>query len=123
MKKMLVSLVAAFAFAATGCTSVQTAKVNSADIASSSDAVAIVQATEIGMNLLWGFVPIADANLDSVVNKSLIAEAKAMGGNKVEIVSMYATNPDQFPYNFQPILYLPGLLNIQVAYATGLAVK
>lgn len=123
MKKMLVSLVAAFAFAAVGCSSVETAKVNSADIASSSDAVAIIQASELGMNLLWGFVPIADANLDSVVNKSLIAEAKAMGGNKVEIVSMFATNPDQFPFNFQPILYLPGLLNIQYAYATGLAVK
>lgn len=123
MKKMVVALAAALALASVACTSVQTAKVNSGDIAASSDAVAVVQATELGFNLLWGFVPIADANLDSVVNKSLIAEAKAMGGNKVEIVSMFSTNPDQFPFNFQPILYVPGLLNLQLAYASGLAVK
>jgi hypothetical protein len=123
MKKMVVSLVAALSLALVACTSVESAKVNSADIASSSDAVAVIQATELGFNLLWGFVPLADPSFDSVVNKSLIAEAKAMGGNKVEIVSMFRMNPDQFPFNFMPMLYLPGLLNINMAYATGVAVK
>ena len=41
-----------------------------------------------------------------------------MGGNKVEIVSMFRMNPDQFPFNF-----MPGLVNLNIAYATGLAVK
>ena len=118
MKKILVSLAAALSFALVACSSVQTAKVNSADIASSSDAVAIVQATELGFNALFGFVPLADASLDSVVNKTLIAEAKAMGGNKVEIVTMFRMNPDQFPF-----FLMNGILNVQVAMATGLAVK
>jgi ABC-type sugar transport system substrate-binding protein len=108
MKKMVISLVAALSLALVACT---------------SDAVAVIQATELGFNLLWGFVPLADPSFDSVVNKSLIAEAKAMGGNKVEIVSMFRMNPDQFPFNFMPTLYLPGLLNLNMAYATGVAVK
>ena len=123
MKKMLVSLVAALSLALLACTSIESAKVNSADIASASDAVAVVQATQLGLNLLWGFVPLADPSLDAVVNKTLIAEAKAMGGNKVEIISMLRMNPNQFPFNFMPFLYIPGLLNLNVAYATGLAVK
>ena len=123
MKKILLVVAAGLSLAAMACTSVESAKVNSADIASSSDAVAVIQATELGLNLLWGFVPIADPTLDSVVNKTLVAEAKAMGGNKVEIVSMFRMNPDQFPFNFMPILYVPGLVNMNMAYATGLAVK
>jgi len=123
MKKMLVSVAAALTLALMACTSVESAKLNSADIASSSDAVAVVQGTELGLNLLWGFVPLADPTLDSVVNKTLVAEAKAMGGNKVEIVSMIRLNPDQFPFNFMPTLYIPGLLNMNFAMATGLAVK
>lgn len=116
MKKMLVFLAAAFALALVACTSVESAKVNSADIASSSDAVAVVQATKIGFSIIFSFVPIIEASPDDVVNKLLVAEAKALGGNKVELVDMMAMHPNQFPTSLS-------IVNPALVLATGIAVK
>ena len=52
MKKILLVMAAGLSLAAMACTSVESAKVNSADIASSSDAVAVIQTTELNLNLL-----------------------------------------------------------------------
>lgn len=116
MKKLVIALAAALAIALVACTSVETAKVNSADIASSSDAVAIVQATQFGFSIIFSFVPLAEASLDDVVNKTLVAEAKAMGGNKVELISMGGMHPDQFPTSLS-------IVNPALMMASGLAVK
>jgi outer membrane lipoprotein SlyB len=116
MKNLVIALAAALALALTACMSTDVAKVNSADIASSSDAVAIVQATQFGFAIIFSFVPIAESTLDETVNKTLVAEAKAMGGNKVEIIDMMGIHPDQFPMSLS-------LVNPSIMMATGLAVK
>ena len=116
MKKLVITVAAALSIALLACTSVETAKVNSGDIASSSDAVAVVQATQLGFSIIFSFVPIAEASLDDVVNKTLVAEAKALGGNKVEIVDMMGIHPDQFPISL-------GIVNPGIMMASGVAVK
>src|SRR5688572_4687252 len=86
MKKFLVALVAALSITALACTSVESAKVDAATIASNGDAVAVVQAVSIGLCLIFHFVVITESNLDTVVNKLLVTEAKALGGNKVQLL-------------------------------------
>lgn len=118
MKKYLLSLMAAFSICvATGCSSVESAKVDGSTIASHGEAVAVIQATNLGLYLLFNFIPVFESNLDTVVNKLLVTEAKALGGNKVELLTAF-----EMPKSGIFALTSPFAL-VAPAYASGVAVK
>lgn len=83
MKKTVLAVIAAFGMSA--CTSVEHATVSGNEIAANGEAVAVIQATAIGLTAIFHMVDIVTADLDVVVNKLLVAEAKAMGANKVDL--------------------------------------
>jgi len=118
MKKFLVAMIAALSITALACTSVESAKVDPATIAANGEAVAVVQATTLGLCLIFHFVPITESNLDTVINKVLVAEAKALGGNKVDLKGFF-----EMPHG--SILFQLGhnILNVDPAFAEGVVVK
>ena len=79
MKKLLAAVVAAFALASPACTSIESTRVDGATIASEGEAVAVIQATTVGFSALFHIATFNEASLDIVINKLLIAEAKAKG--------------------------------------------
>ncbi|MHB8877152.1 MAG: hypothetical protein ACYC8T_25935 [Myxococcaceae bacterium] len=83
MKKAFFAVVLAAALAA--CTSVETATVSGSEIAANGEAVAVIQASAIGITLIFHMVDIVGTDLDQVVNKLLVSEAKAMGASKVDL--------------------------------------
>ena len=117
MKKYIVGIVAAIALASTACTSIESAKVNASDIAANGDAVAVIQANALGLSALFHIVMITAADMDLVVNKLLVAEAKAMGGNKVQLLGAAETPKSG--------LYALGgsIIGVPMASASGIAVK
>lgn len=122
LKKQVMATTAALALGVLGaCSSVESAKVDGSTIASNGEAVAVVQATNIGIYLLFNFVPLVPSDLDVVVNKLLVTEAKALGANKVELLSAMEYPKDGIFKWFGPT----GLnwVNFPPAYASGVAVK
>lgn len=84
MKKGLLAV--ALAAAISGCTSVESATVASNEVAANGgEAVAVIQANSIGFTFLFHIVDIVSSDLDQVVNKLLVGEAKAMGASKVDL--------------------------------------
>jgi hypothetical protein len=118
MKKILTALVASLALATTACQSVETTKVDATTIASNGDAVAVVQCTALGLTAIFHFVTITEASLDTVINKMLVAEAKALGGNKVQLL-----NAVEMPKGGLIFKLAGGIVNLPPAMATGIAVK
>jgi len=59
--------------------------------ANGGEAVAVIQATSIGWTLIFHIVDIVASDLDQVVNKLLVGEAKAMGASKVDLKGAYTT--------------------------------
>ena len=117
MKKFLAALIATLALTV-GCQSVESAKVDPATIASNGEAVAVVQCTALGLTLIFHFITITEASLDTVVNKMMIAEAKALGGNKVQLVGF-----QEMPKQGLLFRLAGGILSIPPAIASGIAVK
>jgi uncharacterized protein YceK len=90
MKKSLLAL--ALAATVSGCTSVESATVASNEVtATGGEAVAVIQANSLGWTFLFHIVDIVASDLDQVVNKLLIGEAKAMGATKVDLKSASTT--------------------------------
>jgi ABC-type microcin C transport system permease subunit YejE len=89
MKKAILSAIAASSLLA--CTSVESAVVSSAELQTEGDAIAVVQANALGLTALFHVVDIVQSDLDVVVNKLLVAEAKAMGASKIEVMSAHTT--------------------------------
>jgi hypothetical protein len=118
MKKFLAALVASVALMSVGCQSVESAKVDPATIASNGEAVAVVQCTAIGLTAIFHFVTISEASLDTVVNKMMVAEAKALGGNKVQLL-----NAMEMPKNGLIFRLMGGIAMLPPAMAVGIAVK
>ncbi len=116
MKKTILSAVAASSLVA--CTSVETAIVSGAEItATGGEAVAVVQASALGLTAIFHIVDLVQSDLDTVVNKLLVAEAKAMGANKVDLKSAGTT-----PRN--GIFALSGfIIGPTFSSAVGVAVK
>ena len=116
MKKAILSAVAASTLVA--CTSVESAVVSGAEVsAASGESVAVVQASALGLTAIFQIVDLVQSDLDTVVNKLLVAEAKAMGGNKVQLISA-GTTPRH------GIFALTGLIiGFPYSQATGVAVK
>lgn len=115
MKKAVVTAVAAASLV--GCTSVESATVSGNEIAANGEAVAVVQATAVGLSAIFHIVDIVQADLDTVVNKLLVAEAKAMGASRVDLLSA-STTPRS------GIFALAGfIIGFPMAQASGVAVK
>jgi hypothetical protein len=116
MKKAFLAL--GLAAAMTGCSSVESATVGSNEVsANGGEAVAVIQASSIGFTFLFHIVDIVTSDLDDVVNKLLIGEAKAMGATKVDLKSA-STTPRH------GIFALTGnILGFPSSSAVGVAVK
>lgn len=115
MKKAVVS--AFVAASLVGCTSFESAQVAGNEIAANGEAVAVVQASAIGLTAIFHIIDIVQADLDTVVNKVLVSEAKGMGASKVDLKSASTT-----PRN--GIFALAGgIISFPMASAVGVAVK
>jgi hypothetical protein len=116
MKKAIVSAVVASSLMA--CTSVETAVVSGNEIyVQGSEPIAVIQGTSIGLTAIFHVIDLVQSDLDTVVNKLLVAEAKAMGGNRVQLLGA-ATLPRH------GVFALTGLLiGFPISSAVGVAVK
>jgi len=120
MKRFLVAVVCA-AFLA--CTAIESSVVASNEIVTAEgDAVAVIQSTALGLTLFWHYVKLVDADMDKVVNKLLIAEAKSMGANKVELTSAQVF-PTTGLFRLLGAITPINLVGLTYATATGVAVK
>ncbi|QRN98574.1 hypothetical protein JRI60_05895 [Archangium violaceum] len=116
MKKAIVSAVVASSLVA--CTSVETAVVSGNEISvPGAEPIAVIQGTALGLTAIFHVIDLVQSDLDTVVNKLLVAEAKAMGGNKVHLLTA-GTTPRH------GIFALTGLIiGFPVSGAVGVAVK
>jgi hypothetical protein len=116
MKKAILSAVAASSLVA--CTSVESAVVSGAEVSSASgESVAVIQSTSLGLSAIFHIVDLVQSDLDTVVNKLLVAEAKAMGASKVD-VKMAFTTPRHGIFALAG-----GIIGVPVSHAMGIAVK
>jgi hypothetical protein len=116
MKKAILSAVAATSLVA--CTSVESAVVSGAEIAANGgEAVAVVQANALGLTAIFHIVDLVQSDLDTVVNKLLVAEAKAMGASKLDLKGA-ATTPRHGLFALAG-----GIIGVTQSSAFGVAVK
>jgi hypothetical protein len=116
MKKAILSAVAAMSLVA--CTSVESAVVSGAEVsANGGEAVAVVQANALGLTAIFHIVDLVQSDLDTVVNKLLVAEAKAMGASKVDLKGA-STTPRHGIYALAG-----GIIGFPMSSAMGIAVK
>lgn len=114
-KSSLLAVIAAASLV--GCTSVETATVSGSEIAANGEAVAVVQATALGLTAIFHMVDLVQSDLDTVVNKLLVAEAKAMGASKIDLKGAGTT-----PRNGIFALF-GGVIGVTQSGAMGVAVK
>ncbi len=115
MKKLFLAALVSASLA--GCTSVETATVASSEIAANGEAIAVVQASSLGLTAIFHIIDLVQSDLDVVVNRLLVSEAKAMGATKIDLKSA-STTPRH------GIFALAGtLIGITQSSATGVAVK
>ena len=115
MKKTILAVLCAALFGA--CTSVESATVSGSEVAANGEAIAVIQGTALGFSAILYMIDIVSSDLDTVVNKLLVAEAKAMGASKVDL--KYATTTPR-----HGIFALTGLiLGFPMSQAQGVAVK
>jgi hypothetical protein len=116
MKKAILSAVAAMSLVA--CTSVESAVVSGAEVsANGGEAVAVVQANALGLTAIFHIVDLVQSDLDTVVNKLLVAEAKAMGASKVDLKGA-GTTPRHGIFAL-----MGGIIGVTQSSAMGIAVK
>lgn len=115
MKKLILSAVAAASLV--GCTSVESAVVSGSEIAANGEAVAVIQGSSLGLTAIFHIIDIVQSDLDTVVNKLLITEAKAMGASKVDLKTANTTPRHGIFALFGTII------GITSSSATGVAVK
>jgi len=116
MKKLFLAM--SLAAMVSGCTSVESATVASNEVvASGGEAVAVIQANSIGITLIFHIIDIVASDLDQIVNKLLVAEAKAMGASKIDL--KYASTTPR-----HGIFALAGnIIGITMSGGMGIAVK
>lgn len=119
MKKAILSAVAASSLIA--CTSVESAIVSGAELSTQGEAVAVIQANALGLTALFHIIDIVQSDLDTVVNRLLVSEAKAMGASKVDLISA-RTTPRHGLYALSGAFPFV-LLGITESQASGIAVK
>jgi uncharacterized protein YceK len=113
----------ALCLAVSGCTSVESATVAGNEItATGGEAVAVIQANSLGLTLIFHIIDVVSSDLDQVVNKLLVAEAKAMGASKVDLKSA-STTPRHGIFALFGIGTGLNLIGITSSSATGVATK
>lgn len=118
MKKLVLSALAVMGLGLVACTSVEKATVSGAEVAATGgEAVAVVQGTSLGISAIFHIVDIVSSDLDTVVNKVLVTEAKAMGGSKLDLKFAF-TQPRHGIFALSG-----GILGFPVATATAVVVK
>ena len=118
MKKLLVVAVAAVSCGLFACTSVETATVSGAEVvAAGGEAVAVAQANSLGLTAIFHIVDIVASDLDQVVNKLLVSEAKAMGGTKIDLKGA-GTTPRHGLFAL-----MGGIIGVTQSHAMGIVVK
>jgi hypothetical protein len=126
MKKFFAAAVAALALSS-ACTSVESTKVDAATISTDNgtEAVAVVQCAAIGLTAIFHLVTITEASLDTVINKMLVAEAKALGGNKVQLLTVGESPKGGLLFRLATSAMgpIPFILSTPLAGAMGIAVK
>jgi hypothetical protein len=121
MRKAFVATMAAGSLAA--CTSVDTATISSSEIATGGgDAIAVVQGSAVGLTLLFHIIPLVQADLDTAVNKLIVAEAKAMGASRVSLNYAWTT-PRHGIFAVFGVPFGLNIIGLPMAYAQGVAVK
>jgi hypothetical protein len=116
MKKAIISAFLASSLVA--CTSVETAVVSGNEIAAKGgEPIAVVQANALGLTAIFHIVDLVQSDLDTVVNKLLVAEAKAMGGKRVELLTA-GTTPRHGIYALTG-----GIIGVPMSHTTGVVVK
>ncbi len=119
MKKAIVSAILASSLVA--CTSVETAVVSGNEVtAAGGEPIAVVQGTALGLTAIFHVVNLVESDLDTVVNRLLVAEAKAMGGNRVQVISASTTPRHGI---FALLTSFPFIIGFTESQATGVAVK
>jgi hypothetical protein len=116
MKQAILTALAATSLL--GCTSVEHTRVSGADlVAQGGEPIAVIQAHSLGLTALFHMIDLVPSDLDTVVNKMLVSEAKAMGATKVELKTA-RTTPRHGLYA------LPGfIIGVTSSSAVGVAVK
>ena len=118
MKKLVIAFAALLAIALLACNTVGSAKVEAGDIVANGTPVAVVSANSVGLTLILHFIPIIDGgNLDTVINKTLVAEAKAVGANRVQLTDAMAMPRGGI------FCLTGGVIGLPLAFASGVAVK
>lgn len=122
MKNVFLAL--ALAVVGTACTSIESATVAGNEVVGNGgEAVAVIQATSLGFTLIFHIVDIVSSDLDQIVNKLLVAEAKAMGAKKIDLKSA-ATTPR---HGIFAVFAFPGtglnIIGFPQSTGTAIAVK
>jgi hypothetical protein len=122
MKQALVAAILAGLMV--GCTSVESTTVAANEIVGvgNSEAVAVVQANSLGLTLLFHIIDVVTSDLDQVVNKLLVAEAKQMGASKVDLKSA-STTPRYGIFAIVGVPFGLNIIGITNSSAVGVAVK
>lgn len=115
---MRMALVVALATLGVGaCTSMETTVISKTEVAANGEPVELIQVEALGLTAIFHIVDIVQSDLDVVVNKLLVAEAKASGASKVDLKSANTT-PRHGIYALTG-----GLIGITSSSAVGVAVK
>jgi hypothetical protein len=117
MKQALLCALAACSLAA--CTSVEATQVpgDALTTAGGGTPIAVIQAKALGLTALFHMVDLVQSDLDTVVNKLLVSEAKAMGATKVDLKTA-STTPRHGLYALTGLI-----IGITSSTAVGVAVK
>lgn len=93
MKKNLVlALALTLGVALPACTSIESATVAGNEVvANGGEAIAVMQANSIGFTLIFHIIDAVSSDLDQIVNKLLVAEAKLMGASRIDLKSASTT--------------------------------
>lgn len=86
-------------------------------VANGGEAISVIQANSMGFSLFLHFVTVVNADLDTVINKVLVAEAKAMGATKVDLKSA-STTPTHGIWALEALL-----IGFPSSTAVGIAVQ
>lgn len=82
----------ALAASVSGCVSVESATVGGNEVVGNGgEAVAVLQVNTIGLSAIFNLISIVQSDIDQVVNRVLVAEAKQMGATKIDIKSVHTT--------------------------------
>ncbi len=79
-------LAAAMAASVSACTSIESATVAGNEVvANGGEAIAVMQASSLGLTFIFHLIDAVSSDLDQIVNKLLVGEAKAMGASKIDL--------------------------------------